>query len=345
MSTQGFTSDGHQGFWRYRDGAVPNLAVTAYIIGAQLLAIGFLSSSSLLLMVIATVLIAHSLILAAYMIHELAHALVFRQRRYNALLGELFSWLCGSAYARFERIRRMHLRHHTDRADVACFDHQQFLRSRPAWFRRAIYALEWLHIPAVELIMHYQVMVRPFTDSALASERSRVLLMGFSRLVFFLLMFAINPWALVCYGIAYLLFIKALFLADAFAHTYPTYIVAEAADPVPADGRDTHFDRLNTFSNVLSIHHPWMNLWNLNFGYHNAHHDKVATPWYRLPAVQKELYAEGDRQYLPYGELWNTFHCNRLNCIISDDFGPVTEGEGRADQFLGVHGVSFLSIV
>lgn len=345
MSTQGFIQDGHQGLWRYRDGVVPNVAVTAYIIGAHLIAIGLLASSSLLLMLVAIVLLAHSMVLAAYMIHELAHALVFRQRHHNAMLGELFSWLCGTAYARFERIRRMHLRHHTDRADVACFDHQQFLRNRPQWFVRSIYALEWLHIPAVELVMHYQVLVRPFIDSAMAGERTRVMVMACSRLVFFILLFAISPWALFCYGVAYLLFIKALFLGDAFAHTYPAYIVADVAESVPADGRNAEYDRHNTFSNLLSINHPWLNLWNLNFGYHNAHHDKVATPWYRLPEVQKGLYAEGDRQYLPYGELWNTFHHNRLNCIMSDDFGQVAEGKGRANQFLGVHGVSFLSIV
>ena len=150
--------------------------------------------------------------------------------------------------------------------------------------------------------------------------------------MFFLILLSISPGALLCYGISYLLFIKALFLGDAFAHTYPAYVVENAADPVPADGRNAAFDRLNTFSNLLSMHHPWLNLWNLNFGYHNAHHDKVATPWYRLPAVQKELYGEGDRQYLPYGELWNTFHRNRLNCIMSDDIGQITEGKGRADQ-------------
>lgn len=345
MSTQTSTQANRQGLWRYSDGAIPNLIVTTYIIAAPLLAISFLASSSLLLMLIAIVLFAHSQILAAYMIHELAHALVFRQRRHNALLGELFSWLCGTAYARFERIRRMHLRHHTDRADIACFDHQDFLRSCPNGLQKGIYALEWLHIPAVELIMHYQVLVRPFRESALASERPRVLVVGISRWVFFLILLSISPWALLCYGIGYLIFIKALFLGDAFAHTYPAYVVENAADPVPADGRNAAFDRLNTFSNLLSMHHPWLNLWNLNFGYHNAHHDKVATPWYRLPAVQKELYGEGDRQYLPYGELWNTFHRNRLNCIMSDDIGQITEGKGRADQFVGVHGVSFLSIV
>jgi fatty acid desaturase len=332
--------------WRYADGAVPNSLAIGYVFFGHLAGLYAITVSSLVLNLFGTLLIASTLIIAGYLIHELAHSLVFKSRRNNTRFGEMLSWLCGSSYASFDRIRSMHLRHHADRADIACFNHEDYIRSAPGWLRRTIFAAEWLHLPAVELVMHLQVIVRPFRDERYHYQRGRVIATGLSRLLFFCVLFSLNPWSLLFFAIAYLIFLKALFLAEVFAHTYEMYFVSHHKDPVPRDGRNAAYDREHTYSNVVSRRFPWLNLYNLNFGYHNAHHDKPATPWYRLPALQAELYDDGAPQYLPYREVMVSFHKNRTRCILaSEHTSGIGEGKGRADGFLGVHGVSFLSIV
>ena len=55
--------------------------------------------------VAATILLAHAMTIAAYMIHECGHNLVFSSIRHNAMLGRFFSWLCGAAYGTYEDMR------------------------------------------------------------------------------------------------------------------------------------------------------------------------------------------------------------------------------------------------
>lgn len=331
--------------FRHRDGVLPNSLALAYVLLGQATGLALLVQGNLWLFVPVVLLVAHSLIVAGYLIHDLAHMLVFRKRRHNVFLGEILSWITGAAYAPFSRIARMHMRHHSDRADIALFDPRVFLKNRGRAFRSTIFALEWLHIPAVEMIMHYQIVLRPFLQEDYRATRKRVLLVGITRLVFFATLFLANRWALLGYALAYLMFVKALFLADACAHTYEAYVVSHLNEAVPRNGRDAAYDRTHTFSNLISTRWPWLNLLNLNFGYHNAHHDRPATPWHRLPEVHDSLYAHNSPQVLPYRELWRSLHVNRLKCILADYTGDVGTGPGRADSFLGVHGVSFLSIV
>lgn len=331
--------------WRSDDAAKPTLLAVGYVAAAYALGLAGLTARGWLPFLLGIALVAHSLVVSAYLIHDCAHLLVFRRRIDNFRLGEVLSWLCGAAYARFPRIHRMHLRHHADRADVACFDLRGFLLSAPAWLRQLVLALEWLHLPAAELVMHAQVIVRPFTDEAVRSERARVLVVAGTKVAFFTILGLVSAWALVGHALAYLLFVKALFLADAFAHTYPFFIVAREEEPVPRDGRNAHYDTLHTYSNVVSDRSPLLNLFNLNFGYHNAHHDRPAEPWYRLPQVHRDLYPADSPQWMPYREVWRSFHRNRGRCVLADDPGEIGEGPGRVDDFLAVHGVSFLTIV
>src|ERR1019366_477840 len=81
----------------------------------------------------------------------------------NRWIGEAMSFIAGSSYASFERIRHMHIRHHLDRADLTCFDFKGLMRRRPA-IRRALQGLEWAYIPATEVLMHLQVIWRPFVQ-------------------------------------------------------------------------------------------------------------------------------------------------------------------------------------
>ena len=332
--------------WRHQDGAWPNLLASAYVLLASLLGIALMAVNAWLWLP-GVLLTAHAMVVGGYLIHELAHQNVFSSKRLNFAAGECLSWLCGAAYAPFSRIHKMHIRHHGDRADLTLFDPRAFLQNSPPWVRRLVYALEWCFIPAVELIMQYQVLVRPFVRDEFRRERKRVILVGLSRLAFFALLLALGLQVLIGYAIAFLLFLTALFVADAYAHTYEYYLVEQPDQPVPREGRDREYDKTHTYSNLISTRWPLLNLLNLNFGYHNAHHDQPATPWYRLPNAHRDSYPADTPQILPWRALWRSFHRNRVTRILAEDPGDIAPGNapGRADHFLGVHGVSFLSIV
>ena len=331
--------------WRTEEGAWPSSLALLHVALAHALGIALLAQGGWIPFLAGILLLAHGLVVAGYLIHECAHLVVFRKRDWNMRLGGLLSWLCGASYASFGRIQRMHLRHHGDRADVVCFDLKAYLRSAPAWLRNTVLALEWAHVPASEGVMHAQVMVRPFLEEGLHYERGRVIATAASRLAFFALLFAIGPWVLIGYGIAYLLFVKALFLADAFAHTYPFIVLEHERSALDSSGRNAEWDARNTWSNLVSDRFPVLNVLNLNFGYHNAHHDRPAEPWYRLPEVHANLYPADSVKVMPYREVWRSFHRNRVRCILAEEETGPGEGPGRADGFLAVHGVSFLTIV
>src|SRR6202000_2013550 len=89
------------------------------------------------------------------------HQTLFLPPWANAWAGETMNFIAGSSYASFERIRHMHIRHHLDRAYLACFDFKTLLQRRPG-LCRALRVLEWCYVPATELMMHAQIIVRPF---------------------------------------------------------------------------------------------------------------------------------------------------------------------------------------
>jgi len=285
---------------------------------------------------------AHAMFIAAYLLHDACHDAIFQRHVHNRIAGELMSFVTGAAYASFERIRQLHLRHHRERIDVACFDYRACLQRAPSWVRRLVLVLEWAHVPAVETLMHLQVIVRPLVAPNQRKYLPRVLLVLALRMAGFALLATIAPRALLLYFVAYALLLVALAFFDAFQHTYDVTIDGDASPDRGLRSRD--YEQVNTFSNVLSIAHPWLNLLALNFGYHNAHHQRMGAPWYRLPALHRELFSES-AQVLPVRELLRTFHVNRVRRVFDDGYGEVGEGPGRGDRFVGAHGVSFLSVV
>jgi fatty acid desaturase len=336
----------YQRLWRETHGTLPNTFALVYGILGHALGIYMILQPGLLPVIPGILLTGHTLIICAYLVHESAHMTLLKARRHNELVGEVLLWIVGAGYASFQRVRHMHLRHHQDRADVSCFDYQAFLQRQPGIVQKLVVALEWAYIPAIELIMHGQVIIRPFLEEHLKPCRKRVMLMAASRLGFFALMFFISPWAILAYAVAYWLMLQALFLADAFAHTYDAFFVTQSDEPVPSNDRDRDYDIKHTYSNLVSQRWPWLNLLNLNFGYHTAHHEKASVAWHDLPAFHRELYGAGDyEQILPYKYLLKTIHRNRLKRVFVEDYGAVGEGPNRADSFIGAHGVSFLSIV
>jgi fatty acid desaturase len=284
------------------------------------------------------------MVLAAYLIHEAAHQTLFASSRANAIAGEALSFVAGSTYGSFERIRHMHMRHHRDRADLTCFDFLELLRRRPA-LRRMLEAAEWCYVPAAEVLMHLQVIWRPMVIRSQRRHLPRSLAMLLLRGTLFVVLGWWSVKALVLYFLSAGLLLHVLNFFDAFHHTFEQFFV-EADQPL-ALPRPTHdFEQANTYSNLISVRFPWLNLLTLNFGYHNAHHQRASVPWYKLPAYHRSLYGERSTAVMPLRELLRTWHRNRVRRVSAVDYGVVpAPGPGRADAFVGAHGVSFLTVI
>lgn len=336
--------------YRYADGRLPNSLAIAYALGGYVGGIALLFSSSGWLNAAGTLLLGHAMIVAAYLIHEFAHGTIFAKPRHNELAGEVASWLCGSCYAGFQDLRKKHMRHHVDRADVITFDTKAFLNQRcPAWLRKLVLAAEWAYVPAVELIMHGYVIVLPFItrNEKHRARRRKVALILLLRGVLFGLLAVVSLKAAILYFVAWSIMLTVLRFTDAYQHTYDAFAVLEDGGQIPEDkSRDRVYEQMNTYTNVVSVRWPVLDLLLLNFAYHNAHHEKPVAPWYRLRKLHQELYGAGYGQVLPMRLLLKSFHQHRLRRVIDDDYGVVEpSGAQRADGFYGAVGVSFLTAV
>jgi fatty acid desaturase len=329
--------------FRDRTDALANTAVLLATTTAWLGSFALMGASAGLVNVLGVLLCAQAMVLAAYLVHEAAHQTLFALPRANRRAGEAMSFIAGSSYASFERIRHLHIRHHVDRADLVCFDFKALMRRHPA-LRRALEALEWAYIPATEILMHLQVVWRPFFVRSQRRHLPRVAGQLVLRGGLLLLLGLLSPRALILYALAVLLELHVLNFFDAFHHTFDQFVVAPD-DPLSMDGRDRTYEQANTYSNLISLGHPWLNLLILNFGYHNAHHHRPSAPWWRLPRLHQDLYGEAPAAVMPLSELLSTWHRNRVRRVSGEEYGARGSGRCRADSFVGAHGVSFLSVV
>ena len=327
--------------------AAPNIAALALTLLGWPLGIALLVSASWALNTLGFALVVLALTWSAYFIHEFAHHAIFRKPETNARWGTLMTWVNGSCYAPFADLRRKHMRHHVERADVITFDSRAFLLRSPAWFRHAVLALEWAYVPAVEFLMRGFVIALPFIDERKRDRRTRIVAIAALRIAAFAALAWLSLKALLLYFAAYLVFITLLRFADCFQHTYDAYPILDD-QPIPKDKlRDHAYEQANTYSDVVGLNNFWLNLLWLNFGFHNAHHERPTVPWHRLPAYHRELYGEDRTQVITVRELLRAFHVHRLTRVLSGDYGQVAGPTvpRRADGFVGAVGVSFLTAV
>ena len=326
----------------FRHEAAPHALVILYTLAGWPLGIWLLARAEPALDALGVLLTAHTLVYSAYLLHDCAHQAVFVTPRANDRLGALLSWLNGSCLASYQRLKSKHLRHHADRLDVVTFDYRAALRAAPAPVRRGVLLLEWAYVPAVELLMRGMVVAAPFRDGTPA-ERARVLGLLAIRVSFFAALAAVSIKCVLLYALAYLIFLTVLRFLDAFQHTYDVFVTRSLA-PAPADRRrDRRYEHENTYSNLLSQRHAWLNLLVLNFPYHNAHHARPGEPWFRLPALHRKLYADRDAQVITCRQLLASFHRHRVGRVLADSYGEVTTTGRRAMGFIGAVGVSFLT--
>lgn len=326
--------------FRNPDGLVPNVAALAYVFTGYGFGLAALFADAWLLNAAGVLLLAHALVIAAYLIHECAHNTIFSDSRWNARLGSALLWFTGACYGRYEDIRHKHFRHHVDRADVVAFDFRPLLLRFPRLLRLVL-MLEWAYIPAVDLMMHALVIVLPFRLESRRDRRVRALTVLATRGALFALLGALSMKALALYALAYLLFLHVMRFMDVHQHTYEVWETLERPHEAQDERFDHAYEQHNTFSNPISLRHPWLNLLTLNFGYHNAHHVRPTVPWYRLPALHREAFGDDRSRVLPFSALLASYHRQRVVRILNGD----APDNASADQpvFIGVVGVSFLT--
>ncbi len=322
----------------------PNSVVVSYTLIGWAAGVWLLTRPEAVLNGVGVLLTAHTLVCSGYLIHECVHQTVFLRPSPNDGLGRLMSWLNGACLADYQRLKIKHLRHHTDRLDVVTFDYRSVLKRMPAWGRRAILALEWAYIPVVELMMRAMIVVAPFHYGT-AGARTRTVTLLALRVALWVTLAFVSIKAVLLYAVAYLLFLHVLRFMDAFQHTYEVF-PSHSLGPAPRDPRrNSRYEYENTYSNLVAVRWPLLNLLVLNFPYHNAHHTRTGVPWYRLPAVHRKLYGDHDLQVIPCRDLIVNYHRHRVARVMAEDYGSVSVDGRRASGFLGAVGVSFLTAV
>jgi fatty acid desaturase len=282
--------------------------------------------------------------IGTYLLHEAIHETIFATHAENDMLGRVVAFLAGGAWAGYEELRKKHLHHHSDMMDPTTFDFRRFLARAPRPVVGAIEALEWLHVPAVELLLRAEHALRPFRDEARRADRPRMLLVAVASVGWWGGLWLLSARACLLYAVSYLLFVIAMRVFDAFHHTFDLVVVPDydTAYILPP-GRDRLYEHANTFSNVIGRGRPRANLFVLNFAYHNAHHAKPGVPWHRLRELDRALYRGVARQRRSIASHLRDFHRYRLE-RVRRDATDVQPGSDGPIVNIGAVGVSLLTL-
>lgn len=328
--------------WRDPDGARFHVVAFSYVALSYTIGIFAIVSSSFIFNLAGILLLAHSLVIAAYLLHECAHHSVFISAPQNARLGSVLAWLTGACYSGFERVRRKHLRHHVEQADILAWDYRGWL-SRHAFARDVVELLESLWLPAVELLMHIAAIILPFVDAEYRERRAHIIKLLLIRGALLFILAWIQPWAPVYYAVAYLLFMQVLRFMDVFQHSY--LLRFTLTSPLQRAKNPAVYEESHTFSNLLSSRWPMLNLLVLNFCYHNIHHQQPLLSWYRLPQRHREMYGDVCPQQIGFSNQLRWFHRYRRERVMAavDDSqsGPMTPDA----EMVGATGVSFVTAI
>ena len=274
---------------------------------------------------LATLLLAHGMVIAAYLIHECGHQLVFKRSRHNAMLGRIMSWLCGAAYGTYEDMRYKHFRHHVDNDDVVWFEYEAFFEKHPSVLK-ITRVLEWFYIPAHDLIMHFIMVFTSFIIPQRRDQRVRNVVVILIRGAVFVALLAWFPKVALLYAIAYMLMMHVLRFMDALQHDYSYHATLFEYVQPPHKG-DTAWEQEHTFSVPVSLQYPRLNWLTLNFGYHNAHHYDMNVPWYRLPELHAEITGDDPTRVIPFRSQLRLYHRNRVLRICNPQPEDYPQGE------------------
>jgi fatty acid desaturase len=281
-------------------------------------------------------LVTHTLVLSAYLAHELMHGTIFSRIKDNMLLGSVMQWMHGTSYFPFRHLTQYHIDHHIDGVDYFAVDRAEMLRSLPTPVRHSVVALEWLYFPAIFFLMQAQSLLAPFRQPDRHSERERIVLVLILRSLMFIGLGLLSLKALILYALSYIGMVNIIRLLDCLQHSYEAYSVGES---VPK--KDLQYEQANTFSTPISRRFPWLNLLLINFSYHNAHHAVMKCPWYALPELDRAIAQTYTVHHISLRQVMANYHRYRVKRLFSLDEGSVTtdaEGHANYDQFYGVIG-------
>lgn len=311
-------------------------AAVVYAIVAYLFGFLALFQQPWTVRIVGVLLLAHGMVIAAYLVHECAHNTVFRAARHNARLGRLMSWLCGAAYGTYEDIRYKHFRHHVDNDDVVWFDYDAFFAQHPT-LTRVVKAMEWCYIPAHDLVMHFIMVFTSFIIPERRNQRARNISVIAIRGSLFLALLVFFPVVGILYMIAYLLMMHVLRFMDMLQHDYPynTTLFSGTSPPQKGDGA---WEQEHTFSNPLSLKYEKLNWLVLNFGFHNAHHSNMHVPWYRLPEQHATLTDGDETRVIPLLSQLKLYHSNRVSRVHNEQSPDYPKGQAYLDTARSGHG-------
>jgi omega-6 fatty acid desaturase (delta-12 desaturase) len=298
----------------------------AYAVFGYAFGMAGILSTSLAIKLPAALLLAHSMTIAAYLLHECAHNTIFRTNAANARLGRFLSWLVGSIYGSYEDMRHKHLRHHVENGDIVWFDYDQWFARHPRTLGLTRF-LEWFYIPAHDLLMHGVMVFTSFVIPQRRSQRVRNVFFIVLRVALFAALAWLAPAAAVLYALAYMAMMTVLRFMDALQHDYGQTFTLFDSQRGPYRG-DKAYELAHTFSNPLSTRHAWVNLLVLNFGFHNAHHARPTTPWYDLPAAHRALFRDTEGNVIPLWGQLKSFHRFRVSRVVG---GADTSMAGAGD--------------
>ncbi len=328
---------------RYPDGLWPNALAIIYILLTYVGGWVALFQESFWFFVLGIISVAHGMTIAGFLMHDCGHNAIFRSKEKNTSLGKILNFICGSNYGTFEDMRYKHMRHHVDNCEPLIFDYRTWLKKHPL-IHRTVNILEWLYIPAVELIMHGMQLIAPFVYDSMREQRSRVVKVIAVRLLLLAVIAWYSPVALTGYVLAYLLFMTILRFMDNFQHNYEIYYQLSDADFKPPKKGDFEYEMANTYSNLLSHRWPWLNLLVLNFCYHNAHHVNPTLAWYKLPELHKKMYPESCPQTFSFWAQLKCFHKYRVARVLSEEYGDHdVVADINENKAVGANALSFLT--
>jgi fatty acid desaturase len=271
---------------------------------------------------LSVLILAHGMIIAAYLIHECGHNTIFKRNEHNARLGRFLNWMTGSCYGTFEDIRYKHFRHHMDNDDAVWWEYEKFFEKHPVIYRLTRW-LEWLYIPAHELIMHTITVFTSFVIPQRRDQRLRNVTVILIRGSLFFALLWFFPKVALGYAVAYLVLLHVLRLMDSTHHDYgPNPTLFEENPPSRFGGRAT--EQEHTFSSPISLRFEKLNWLVLNFGFHNAHHARPTVPWYRLPAYDAEKFGSDPERFIPFSSQVKMYHRFRVYRVMHEG-GPLDD--------------------
>ncbi|PSJ17885.1 fatty acid desaturase family protein [Nitrosomonas supralitoralis] len=332
-------------FFRYKGGLRPYVAAILYCQLAYFGGVVLILSSNPIWMIIGTLFLTHGMLIAAYLIHDCGHNALFKSPHHNAFIGSALNWLTGGCYGCYQDLRIKHMMHHMHNADIIEFNYRDYLARHPIQ-RKLVEILEWFYIPAIEVIMHGILIIAPFVCEHKKDQRLRAAAVIVVRFSLLLTLFLYSPIAYACYLLAYMMFLTILRFMDAFQHNYDIVMRHDNKPDLMMHRGGHEYEQTHTFSNPISINNPWLNLFTLNFGYHNAHHARPTTPWYELPNLHQSLYGNETNFIVPFRQQLSSFHKNRVIRVMGDEseiHGNHFAQRLQKGEAVGINGVSFLT--